>query len=128
MKPKPRMVFILVFALILGGSLGLLPRGAQAQQELEVKVGPPLSSGADHSHEHDITVESLKRGKTQYLLGSNPENSHRITLTRQQMADTLDGTTIIVQSGKDKETGNTKAHRHRVTITLKTEEPESSGW
>ncbi|MFQ5902286.1 MAG: hypothetical protein ACE5JO_01205 [Candidatus Binatia bacterium] len=73
-------------------------------------------------------MESLKQGKTEYLLGSHPKDSHRITLTRQQVADLLDGTTIIVRSDKDKETGNTKAHRHRVTITLKSEEPESSGW
>lgn len=128
MKPKPRMIFMFASALIFGASLGLLPRGAQAQQELEVKVGPASSSVADHSHEHDITVESLKRGKTHYLLGSNPEDSHRITLTRQQVTDLLDGTTIIVRSDKDKETGDAKAHRHRVTITLKTEEAESSGW
>ncbi len=128
MKPKPRMILMFVAALIFGGSLALLPRGAQAQQELEVEIGAASPSGSEHSHKHDITVEDLKQGKTRSLLGSNPEDSHHIPLTRQQVADILDGTTIIVRSGKDKEAGDTKAHQHRVTITLTTEEPESSGW
>ena len=121
------MIKMFVSAFIFGGSLGLLLPAAEAQENLEVKIGPSSPSVAEHSHEHDVTDQALKQGKTQYQLGSKPEDSHRITLTREQLANVVEGTTIIVESDKDQEAGNIKTHQHRVTVTLKVEPPDS-GW
>lgn len=109
-------------------SFALLASGVQAQQEVEVKIGPPSPSVASHSHDHNITVGSIKRGKREYTLQSKSEDRHQINLTRTQRADLLDGTTVIIRSSKDENGGDLKEHQHRVTITYKGEEEESSGW
>jgi len=126
MKSKT-VIFLFASVLVFGGSLGFFLSAARAQQNLEVKIGPSSPSVAEHSHEHDVTDQALKQGKTQYLLGSKPEDSHRIALTREQLANVVEGTTIIVESDKDQEAGMIKVHQHRVTITLQVEPPDS-GW
>ena len=126
MKSK-MVIFLFASALVFGGSLGFFLSAARAQENLEVKIGPSSPSVAEHSHEHDITGQSLKQGNIQYELGSKPKDSHRITLTREQLADIVEGTTIIVESDKDQEAGTIKVHQHRVTFTLKVEPPDS-GW
>ncbi len=123
---KPNAKSILMLGIVL--SLLLLVRGVQAEGELNVEIDPPTPSVASHSHSNDITEESLKEGKTKYMLTSDPEDSHRTTLTKQQVSDILDGTTIIIRSSMDKDGGKLKAHQHGLGITFTAEEPESSGW
>jgi len=109
-------------------SFALLASGVQAQEEVDIKIAAPSPSVASHSHDHNITVGSIKRGKREYTLQSKSEDRHQINLTRTQRADLLDGTTVIIRSGKDENGGDLKEHQHRVTITYKGEEQESSGW
>lgn len=127
MKPRPKWLSLLAPALLIAGSLALLLPGF-AQEQLEVAIGGASPSVGRHSHAHDITLEALRAGKTEYLLKGGSEGSHKITLNKQQVSDLLNGTTIIVQSEKNDETGKMKAHQHRVTLTVKTEERERSGW
>lgn len=101
---------------------------AFADEELEVEIGAAAPSVGDHSHAHDITVDALKRGKMEYLLKGGSEGSHRVVLTKQQVADLLNGTAAIIQSEKSQDTGKIKSHQHRVTITVKIRERERSGW
>ena len=119
-----KSILIFVFAL----SFPLLARGVQAQEEVAVKIAAPSPSVASHSHDNNITVGSIKRGKREYTLQSKPEDRHQINLTRNQRADLLDGTAVIIRSSKDENGGDLKEHQHRVTITYKGEEKESSGW
>lgn len=109
-------------------SLTLLAYGVQAQQEIEVKVGEPSSSVASHTHDHNITVRSVTSGKTEYTLRGKSQDRHKIELTPAQISDLRDGTTVILISTKDAAGGDQKEHQHQVTITLKGEEKESSGW
>ena len=111
----------------LAVSLLLYAPPVWAQQELEVKIGSP-ASGARHSHDHDITTEALKQGKASFTLKSSPQESHRINLTRKQVTDLLDGTTIIVNSSDGESNEGGKKHQHRVTLTVKSQEAESAGW
>jgi len=106
----------------------LLASGVQAQQEMEVKIGPPSPSVASHSHDHNITVGSLNRGKTEYTLRSKSQDRHKANLTAAQRGDLIDGTTVIIRTGKDGDGGDLKEHQHQLTITVKGEEQESSGW
>ncbi len=115
---------IVVFTL----SFPLLAYGVQAQQEVEVKIGAPSPSVASHSHDHNITVGSVNRDKKEYTLRSKSQDRHQINLTAAQRADLLDRTTVIIRSGKDPDGGDLKEHQHQVTITVKGEERESSGW
>ena len=115
---------IMILAIV--SSIPLLARGVQAQENLEVKIAPASPGVAKHSHSHDITEDDLTGGTTTYVLGSHPDDSHDITLTRQQLADIGEGTTIIVRTGKDKDGGKFKSHQHRVSITLEVE--AESGW
>ena len=114
------VVFILCFTL--------LAFGVQAQQEVEVKIGAPSPSVASHSHDHNITVGSIKRGKKEYTLRSKSQDRHKINPTAAQRGDLLDGTTLIIRSTQDSNGGDLKEHQHQVTITVKGEERESSGW
>lgn len=116
---------IVILALVL--SFTLVARGVQAQENLEVKIAPATPAVARHSHSHDITEDALSQGSREFVIGSHPTESHRITLTRQQLADILEGTTVIVRSSKDEDGGKLKAHQHRVSITLTVEEA-GSGW
>jgi len=115
---------VVVFAL----SFTLLAYGVQAQQEVEVKIGAPSPSVASHSHDDNITVGSINRGKKKYTLRSKSQDRHKVNLTAAQRADLLDGTTVIIRSSKDGDGGDLKEHQHQVTITVKGEERESSGW
>ena len=115
---------VVVFTL----SFTLLAYGVQAQQEVEVKIGAPSPSVASHSHDHNITVGSINRGKKVYTLRSKSQDRHKVNLTRNQRADLLDDTTVIIRSSKDRDSGDFKEHQHQVTITVKGEEKESSGW
>lgn len=115
---------VVVFTL----SFTLLAFGVQAQEEVEVKIGAPSPSVASHSHDHNISVSSIKRGKKEYTLRSKSQDRHKINPTATQMGDLLDGTTLIIRSTKDSNGGDLKAHQHQVTITVKGEEEESSGW
>ena len=125
---KPRLKWLSLFALLIVGSLTPLLPGF-AQDELEVAVGSASPSAGRHSHAHDVTLEALRNGKTQYVLKGSSEGSHRIVLTQGQVSDLLNGTTVIIQSEKNDEADNKmKAHQHRVTLTVKTEERERSGW
>ncbi len=117
-----------IWAVVFTFSFTLLVYGVHAQQEVVVKIGPPSPSVASHSHDHNITVGSLKRGKTEYTLRSKSQDRHKINLTAAQRRDLLDGTTVIIRSSKDGEGGDLKEHQHKVTITVKGEERESSGW
>ena len=114
--------------VVFASSFTLLAYGVQAQQEVEIKIGAPSPSVASHSHDHNITVGSIKRGNREYTLQSKSEDRHQINLTRTQRADLLDDTTVIIRSSKDRDDGDFKEHQHRVTITYKGEEKESSGW
>ncbi len=115
---------VVVFTL----SFTLLVYGVQAQQEVEVKIGAPSPSMASHSHDRNITVGSINRGKKEYTLQSKSQDRHEINLTAAQRRDLLDGTTVIIRSRKDRDGGDLKEHQHQVTITVKGEERESSGW
>ncbi len=121
-----KSVWIGIFALLM--SLPLPALEVKAQEELQVKIAPASSSVASHSHNHNITLEALKRGETEYMLQSKAEDSHTIKLTRVQRFDLLDGTTLIITTGKDEDGGDFKAHQHRVTITYEGREEEASGW
>lgn len=127
MRPKTKRRVSSLFALLIVGSVALLVPGF-AQERLDARIGSASPSTARHSHQHDVTVDSLKQGKTEYQLKGSSEGSHRVVFTKQQLADILNGTTVIVQSEKSQEAGNVKAHQHRVTVTVKTEERERSGW
>lgn len=124
---KQRTLWTGFFALAMAIFL-LLGRGTQAQEELQIKIAPHRSSAASHAHDNNITVQALKRGKTEYRLQGKTEDQHTISLTRIQRADVVEGTTVIILSGKDGDSGDLKAHQHRVTITYKPEEEEPSGW
>ncbi|MFQ5682279.1 MAG: hypothetical protein ACE5HC_03310 [Candidatus Binatia bacterium] len=128
MKLKSTRIFLSLGVLILGGILTVALPEVQADDEFTIKIGPAAPSVAKHAHKLEITAFSLKQGKGDYKLGSRPEDSHAITLTQEQVADLLDGTTVIVESGKDPDSGEFKAHRHRVALTLKDAESTSSGW
>ena len=121
-----KSVWIGIFALLL--SLPLPALEVEAQEELQVKIAPAPPSVASHSHNHNITLEALKRGETEYRLQSKAEDSHTIKPTKVQRLDLLDGTTLILTTGKDEDGGNFKTHQHRVTITYKGREEEDSGW
>jgi len=123
---KQKTVLAGFFALLL--SLPLIARGVYAQEEVEVKIAPPLTSVGRHSHDHNITAQAVKRSKTEYMLQSKPEDSHKISPSRTQISDLLNGTTVIYLSSKDADSGDLKAHQHRVTITYKAEKEEASGW
>ncbi len=125
MRPKSKRRVLLV--LLIVGSLAL-PVPGFAQEQLDIRIGSASPSTDRHSHQHDITVDSLKQGKAEYQLKGSSEVSHRVVLTKQQLADILNGTTVIIQSDKSQDAGNVKAHQHRVTVTVKTEERERSGW
>jgi hypothetical protein len=116
---------IIILASIL--IIPLLARGVQAQEKLQVKVAGATPAVASHSHSHDITENALRGGSTEYTIGSDPKDSHRITLNSQQLADIREGTTVIVRTSKDEDGGKIKAHQHRVGINLKVEEAEA-GW
>ncbi|NIO08152.1 MAG: hypothetical protein GTO40_09185 [Deltaproteobacteria bacterium] len=109
-------------------SLVLLAHTVQAQREVDVKVGDPSPSVAGHSHDHNITVRSVTRGKSEYTLRGKSQDRHKVNLTRSQKSDLRDGTTVIIRSTEDAAGGDQPAHSHQVTITLKGEEAESSGW
>ncbi len=117
-----------IWAVVFTFSFTLLAFGVQAQQEVEVKVGAPSPSVANHSHDHNISMGSIKRGKKEYTLRSKSQDRHKINPTAAQRGDLLDGTTLIIRSTKDSNDGDLKAHQHQVTITVKGEEKESSGW
>ena len=107
-------------------SLPLLARGVQAQENLTVKVAGATPAVASHSHSHDITEDALKDGAKEYVIGSDSADSHRISLNSEQLLDIQEGTTVIVRSSKDEDSGKVKAHQHRVSITL--EAGAESGW
>ena len=109
-------------------ALPLTASQARAEDKLKVEIAPAAPSVGKHAHDHDIKIDALKKDKTGYLLQSAAEDSHRISLTRKQVANILDGTTIIVRTEGDGDGGIFKAHRHRVSITFQAEEQESSGW
>lgn len=115
---------IMILAIVL--SIPLLARGIQAQENLQVKIAPASPAVAKHSHSHDITADDLTGRTTTYVLGSHPDDSHGITLTSGQLADIAEGTTVIVRTSKDKDSGMFKSHQHRVSITLEAE--AESGW
>ncbi|MEE9549525.1 MAG: hypothetical protein V3W08_03895 [Candidatus Binatia bacterium] len=108
-------------------SIPLLARGVQAQEYPDVNIAPATPAVARHLHSHDITEDALSQGSTEYVIGSHPADSHRITLTRQQLEDILEGTTVIVRSSKDEDGGKLKAHQHRMSITLNVV-GAGSGW
>lgn len=127
MKPIWEKAVLFLLVLFVAGNLGFIPSGL-AQEKLEVKIGDASPAVERHSHKLDITADSLKQGKMEYLLGSSSKANHRVTLTKQQVADIRNGTTIIVESDKSQDAGDIKAHQHKVTITLKAEKEERSGW
>jgi hypothetical protein len=127
MKPKSKWRGSFFLVPIVAVSLALFV-AVYADEELEVEIGAAAPSVGDHSHPHDITVDSLKQGKMEYLLKGGSEGSHRVVLTKRQVADLLNGTTAIIQSEKSQDSGKIKSHQHRVTITVKTRERERSGW
>ena len=116
----------LAVAAVLIVSFALIGRGVQAQ-EVEVKVSPPAPAVGDHQHTHDITPDALASGKTEYRLGSAPDDTHTVNLNPGQVSDIIGGTTIIVDTEADAAAGM-PAHRHRLSITSKVERQESSGW
>lgn len=127
MRAKLRRPVPFLLTLALAVSL-LLFRPGFSQEELHIQVGSASPSVGNHSHAHDVTVDALKKGTAEYLLKGSSEGSHRVVLTKQQIADLLNGTTVIVQSEKSDESGKIRAHQHRVTLTVKAEERERSGW
>ncbi len=118
----------IVVMAVLSLSLTLLAVGVQAQQEVEVKIGAASPSVASHTHDNNITVNSVNRRKTEYTLRGKSKDRHKVNLTSVQKGDLRDGTTVMIRSTKDAGDGDFKAHQHQVTITLKGEETESSGW
>ena len=65
-------------------SLTLLAYGVQAQQEVEVKIGAASSSVASHTHDNNITVNSVNRRKTEYTLRGKSKDRHKVKLTSDQ--------------------------------------------
>ena len=115
---------IMILAIV--SSIPLLASGIEAQEDLQVKIAPASPAVAKHSHSHDITADDLTGSTTTYVLGSHPDDRHSITLTSGQLADIDEGTTVIVRTGKDKDSGKFKSHQHRVSITFEAE--AESGW
>lgn len=89
---------------------------ALAEQQLKIKVTPGKSS----DYHSDMTLESLKDGKTEYTV-SGMGKTFKVKLTEQQVEDAMKGTTVMVDSSKNGDSGV------RVSITVEGE-PESSGW
>jgi ABC-type Zn uptake system ZnuABC Zn-binding protein ZnuA len=121
---RQTLITVIISVSIL--SIPLLARGVQAQEYLTVKVAGATPAVASHSHSHDITEDALKDGAKEYVIGSDSADSHRITLNSEQLLDIQEGTTVIVRSSKDEDSGKVKAHQHRVSITLDAE--AESGW
>ena len=117
------LITVIISVSIL--SIPLLARGVQAQENLTVKVAGATPAVASHSHSHDITEDALKDGAKEYVIGSDSADSHRITLNSEQLLDIQEGTTVIVRSSKDEDSGKVKAHQHRVSITLEAEAESS---
>lgn len=116
----------LAVATTLIGSFLLVGLSVQAQ-EIEVKVSPPAPAVGTHQHMHNITASALTSGKTQFQLGSTPDDTHKVNLNPSQTSDILGGTTVIVDTEADSPSGM-PAHRHRLSVTSKVEREQSSGW
>jgi len=124
---KANALWIGMCAVTFG--LFLAARPVVAQEELDVKIELdsyyPVPS---HSHDHNMTVRALKSRTMEFILLSNPDDSHKVSLTRRQMSDLMDGTTVIILSDMDADGGDYKAHRHRATLTYTGAEEKRSGW
>jgi hypothetical protein len=99
-------------------------------QEVKVRVSPASIPGMEHEHTHNIAPAALKSGATEFHIGGNPEDIHDIKLSKTQVQNLLNGTTVIVDTELDAP-GGLSAHVHRLTITtikVAPQQQESSGW
>jgi len=102
------IAFVSFCALTLGAAF--------AEQKLKVTVSPGESS----HYTSDMTLEALKAGTADYRV-SGMGKTYRVKLTKQQIKDVLNGTTVMVDSSQNGGSG--------VRVNLSVEgEPESSGW
>jgi len=102
------LVSSVFFIITLGSAL--------ADQELKIKVSPGNSS----DYNSDVTLDALKAGKTDYMV-SGMGNTYEVKLTKQQVKDVMNGTTVMVDSSQNGGSGV------RVSLTVEGE-AESSGW
>jgi len=115
------------------GSIGLFLvclLGAGYAQEVKVQVSPASIPGMEHKHTHNLAPAALKAGTTEFRIGGAPEDTHSIKLSKAQLQDLLNGTTVIVDTEVDPNAG-LPGHVHRLTITtikMASQQQETSGW
>ena len=99
-------------------------------QEVKVQLSPASIPGMEHKHTHNMTPAALKKGTLEFRIGGGAEDVHRVKLSKAQLQNLTNGTTVIVDTGLDA-SGALPAHIHRLTITtinMAPEKQESSGW
>lgn len=94
---------------------------------VEVTIGPVGATVHDLVEEHNISIRSLERGKTDYWVRSPDRRRYDVTLTTENIEEILGETTVMAEAmGGPREM--------MVSITVKEERrrgigsPRESGW
>jgi hypothetical protein len=114
---KTRMGFAGAVMLVI--LLAVIFVGRSSAMELDVLIGTSADDAAAAA-EHNVTFEGLEGGELEYWAKDDQETTVAFTLTAQQTADILDGTTVMASTRGD---GGGKM----VSITMK-EAAGDSGW
>jgi hypothetical protein len=115
---KTRKIFaafglpLLVMSIMAAGFLN-------ARKVVEVTIGPVGATVHDLVEDHNLTVRSLERGKTEFWVRAPNRSRYDVNLTTEQVEEILGETTVMA----DATGGSTEM---KVTITVK-EESRSSG-
>ena len=120
MSNKLKAILVITIAMIVVIGAAVVSGGAAAM-EIEVKVGP-TAVDAEVAEEHNVTVGALEAGDAEFWVQDAAERTHQINLSASQIADVLEGTTVMLNAPADGD-----GDPLRVLLTL-TEVEEDSGW
>ncbi len=120
---KKALAFLVATGLaltVVGCSpMGSVPEtSASDTKELIVAIGTSASS-AMKAHKHNLSIEALNEGQTEYEVYTSASHSYHIMLSEQEIKDILDGTTVITET----QTGDMK-----VKVRVKEKRRRSWGW
>ncbi len=88
---------------------------SNARKIVVVTMGPVGATVHEQVEEHNLTVRSLERGKTEYWVRALNRRTYDVVLTEEQIASILEETTVMA----DASSGSTEM---KVSITVKEEE------
>jgi hypothetical protein len=112
----PVNIAVLVALALFIGHIAIIP--AHAEEPLNVSIGKSATF-AKKAVSHDITLDALKSGQSEFSVSSSADEAYPIRLSEKQIEDILAGSTVVLET----EDGGKK-----VKIGPQKKKAKKSGW